>query len=326
MIPALLTLLSLLLVGSALGTAALALVSMAASRKPTSSLALPASVLGVLGLTAALMGGRIHLLDLASVAGIVLIGGIAGAGWAPAGRVVLLSAAPLCLLAGLLGRWEAFSYVLSSIGTSGWAPALTDAMNGLAWGVARSAGFAAFLAATGAVLLGTRRPARLPVGGLPARVYALHRALGIASILALAVHLTSLWLDSFVQFSWAQLLLSPWASSYRPLAVTLGWLAMIALLLTAASGGLRRLLPGWRIVHTLAYLTFALGLVHGLLSGSDTGSPWAIGFYLAALLAVAWTMIRRFSNSRPHHQLDRKKRTAKDLAPASEITGKSQLS
>ena len=297
MILALLALLSLVLAGLALGAAVLALISTRVSKIPASSLAWVASILGVLGLTASLMGGSIQLLDLATVAGIILLGGIAGAGWSPAGRGILLSLGLLSLVVGLFVRWEIFSSILSSIGTSGWQSALASATNGISWGLARSAGFAAFLAATGAVLLGARRPARLPVGGLPARVYALHRALGIVSILALGVHLTSLRFDSFIQFGWMQMLLTPWYAPYRPLAVTLGWLAMLALLLTAASGGLRRFLPGWRVVHALAYLTFALGLFHGLLAGSDTGSPLAIGFYLAALLAVGWTVVRRLSVS-----------------------------
>lgn len=121
----------------------------------------------------------------------------------------------------------------------------------------------------------------------------------MASILALAVHLTSLWLDTHVRFSWTQLLALPWTSSYRPFAVTLGFLAMISLLLTAASGALRRLLPGWRVVHALAYVTFALGLFHGLFAGSDSGSVWAIAFYSTAFVAVGWTSIRRFSRSAP---------------------------
>ena len=298
MIPALLDIVSLILAVSALGTAMLAPAAMRISKTRTSSLAWAASTFGVLGLVTALMGGSVRPLDLATVAGIVLVGGIAGAGWSPARRGLLLSLGLLCLALGLFGRWETFSYALSSIGTSGWQSSLAATTNNIVWGVARSAGFAAFLSATGAVLLGTRRPARLPVGGLPARVYALHRALGIVSLLALAVHLTFLWLDSFVQFSWGQLLLEPWTSSYRPLAITLGWLAMLGLLLTAASGGLRRFLPGWRVVHTLAYLTFALGLLHGLLAGSDTGSPWAIGFYIAASIAVSYTVARRWRTRR----------------------------
>jgi DMSO/TMAO reductase YedYZ heme-binding membrane subunit len=92
---------------------------------------------------------------------------------------------------------------------------------------------------------------------------------------------------------WLQLLAAPWTSSYRPVAVTLGFLAMVALILTAGSGALRRLLPGWRAVHTLAYLTFGLSVLHGLLAGSDTGSVWAIILYTGALAAVGFTSLRR---------------------------------
>jgi sulfoxide reductase heme-binding subunit YedZ len=163
----------------------------------------------------------------------------------------------------------------------------------LSWAVARSAGLVAFLAATGAITLGARRPARLPIGGLPARVYAVHRALGLAALLATAVHLAALWFDHFIQFTWAELLAVPWTASYRPFAVTLGWLAMVSLVLSAASGGLRRFLPGWRAVHAAAYLTFALGLFHGLLAGSDTVTPLAPFVYVAALLAVGWASCHR---------------------------------
>ncbi|MDQ3861964.1 MAG: hypothetical protein M3317_00370 [Actinomycetota bacterium] len=37
------------------------------------------------------------------------------------------------------------------------------------------------------------------------------------------------------------------------------------------------------IVHVLAYVTFTLSLIHGLMAGSGTGSPWALAFYAAAL-------------------------------------------
>jgi len=123
----------------------------------------------------------------------------------------------------------------------------------------------------------------------------------------MAVHLVALWADDFVEFTASQLLIVPWTSSYEPFAVTLGWLAMIALLLTAASGGPRRLLPGWRVVHALAFLTFALGLIHGLLAGSDSGSPWTLAFYLATLLAVGWAVYRRLFRSTLPSRRSRKK-------------------
>jgi len=301
----LLTLASLALAGSALvaGVLVAALILVVTPKEATTSpAAWAASVLGVLGLVAAEAGGSARALDLATVAGVVLVGGVAGAGWAPPGRRTLFALGLLCLAAGLFARLDAFSLVLGSVAV-------------LSWGIARSSGFIAFLAATGAVVLGARRPSVLPIGGLPARVYALHRGLGIAALLAMAVHLAALWTDDFVEFTPAQLLLWPWTSEYRPFAVMLGWAAMLALLLTSASGGLRRLLPGWRVAHALAYLTFALGLAHGLLSGSDSGSPYVLAFYAATLLVVAYTLFRRVPRSGPLlSRRGRKKWTARDLS------------
>ena len=284
----LLALLSLVLAGAALAVT-LGVTLVVVLRKGTTSLAWIASTLGAFSLAAAMGSGSVSLLDLATVGGVVLVGGVAGAGWAPSGRRTLLVLGLLGLAVGLFTRFGASAAAVPGLG-SDWEAILAAVPGQLAWGVARSSGFVAFLAATGAVILGTRRPSGLPIGGLPARTYALHRALGIAAILGMIVHLATLWADDFIEFTWTQLLLVPWTSEYEPLAVTLGWLAMISLGLTAASGGLRRLLPGWRIVHALAFLTFALGFFHGLLAGSDTGSPAAISFYLAALLAVGWAM------------------------------------
>lgn len=305
---ALLPLLSLVLAGAALVVAlgvALAIVL----KKKTTILAWIASALGVFGLAVAAAGSSVRLLDLATVAGVVLVAGVAGAGWAPPGRGAILVLGLLGLGAGLFARFAALAAVVPAAGV-GWETVLTVVPDQLTWGVARSAGFVAFLAATGAVMLGTRRPSALPIGGRPARIYALHRALGIAAVLGMAVHLVALWADDFVEFTPAQLLLLPWTSVYEPFAVTLGWLSMVSLVLTAASGGLRRLLPGWRIVHALAFLTFALGLIHGLLAGSDSGSPWALAFYLATLLAVGWAAYRRLFRSKPPSRRDRKKTTA----------------
>lgn len=132
----------------------------------------------------------------------------------------------------------------------------------------------------------------------------------------MGVHLVALWTDDFFEFTPGQLPFLPWTSKYEPLAVTLGWLAMISLVLTAASGGLKRLLPGWRIVHALAYLTFALGLALGLLAGSDSGAPWALGLYATTLLAVAWTLTCRFRHPSCPSRGRRRKWNPKDLSLA----------
>jgi methionine sulfoxide reductase heme-binding subunit len=245
-----------------------------------------ASASGTLGLILAAASLTINLADLGTVLGIILLAGILGAGWDPQRKSIYLVVGCAGLLASIVARLIAF--------TSALEISTTAASNTIPWGLTRSAGFVAFLCATGSVVFGARRPSRLPLRGLPARIYALHRALGIAALLALAVHLLALRLDTFIGFSWSELLVAPWTGPYYPLWVSVGWLAMILLILTAASGGLRRLLPGWRVVHLLAYLTFAFSLLHGLFSGSDSGSYLPLAVYLVSLLAVVVALVLRF--------------------------------
>lgn len=244
-----------------------------------------AASLGSLGLVLALASGTIGFADLGTVAGVTLLAGVLGAGWDLERRKILLALGYAGLLAGLLSRFFALTATLGSTSAT--------LSGNLPWDLARSAGFVAFLAATGAVVLGARRPSSLPLRGLPARIYALHRALGIVSLAALGTHLAALRFDTFIGFTWSELLLVPWTGGYRPLAVTVGWAAMLFLILTAASGGLRRFLPGWRTVHALAYATFATSLLHGVLAGSDSGSPWAVTLYLVTATAVTAVVLLR---------------------------------
>lgn len=280
-------LLALVLVASA---AIVALTSI--SEEPPASSAWAAAVMGVLGLVLSVLSSSTSLFDFATVFGVVVFAGIKGAGWNPKLKNTLLVLAVLGLFTGAFTRFFAlFSGTALSSGT------VFDGT--LPWFVARAAGLVAFLAATGAILLGSRRQARLPINGLPARIYSLHRAFGIASLLALAIHLLALKIDTFIDFSWTQLLILPWTSTYRPLPVTLGWLAMISLILTAASGGLRRWLPGWRTVHLMAYATFALGIFHGFFAGSDASALAVRVLYLVSLLAVGAAWLRSLFLSRP---------------------------
>jgi len=48
----------------------------------------------------------------------------------------------------------------------------------------------------------------------------------------------------------------------------------------------------WRRLHWATYAIFATATLHGLLAGSDSGQPWALDLYLAAIGlvtgATAW--------------------------------------
>jgi hypothetical protein len=106
--PALLTLLALALACAAPIVALLVVPA----RGPTPRRAWVAIALCVSALAAAALSGTTSLLDLTAVAGVVLVGGIAGAGWAPPAKRALLVVGLLCLAAAAIARFLAFFEVV----------------------------------------------------------------------------------------------------------------------------------------------------------------------------------------------------------------------
>jgi sulfoxide reductase heme-binding subunit YedZ len=164
-------------------------------------------------------------------------------------------------------------------------------MSHLFWYLARSSGFMTYGCAWGAVVWGLLLTTRLAPQLDRTATYLIHRLLGIGSILFLGVHFMTLYLDPWAHFSLWDLLV-PFAASYRPVWLACGVVAAYllgAIVLTSMLKARLRV-DWWLGVHYLAYLTVALGLVHGLGSGSDTGQPWARAVYAgsAAIIAVLW--------------------------------------
>jgi hypothetical protein len=51
----------------------------------------------------------------------------------------------------------------------------------------------------------------------------------------------------------------------------------------------------WRRTHYLNFAVWALALVHGITSGTDSGTPWALGLYALAAGSVGGLLVWRAS-------------------------------
>lgn len=171
------------------------------------------------------------------------------------------------------------------------------------WYLARSSGFLAYLFAWGSVALGLLMTTRLAQRIDRATQYILHRLLGLGSVAFLGVHFYTLLLDPWASFS-AKDLFVPFAASYRPFWMGCGILAAYLLVAIAATSLFQQRLPKvlWRGIHSLAFLTFFVGLAHGIGSGADSGRLWARALYgLTAGLVVGLCAHRLFRTPRGAH-------------------------
>jgi sulfoxide reductase heme-binding subunit YedZ len=164
----------------------------------------------------------------------------------------------------------------------------------LFWYLARSAGLLAYTCAWASVVWGLAMTTRYLARADRAGMYVLHRLLGLASVTFLGVHLFALYLDPWAQFSVADLAI-PFQTTYRPFWTGCGILAAALLVAIVCSSLLQARLGRvlWRGIHYLSFLTFALGVAHGLGSGTDTPHWWAKGWYALTAAVVAGLCVNR---------------------------------
>lgn len=170
------------------------------------------------------------------------------------------------------------------------------------WFVARATGIVAYVLLTVGVTTGLLVSSRL----LRQRVRRdwlvdWHRFLGGLATLFTLGHLVGLWLDDVVAFGPVELLV-PLASTYRPVAVAWGVVALWLLVAVELTSLARdRLAPRlWRAVHWSSYPIFALATVHLLTAGTDARNVVvlvvvgaSVGVVVGLLLLRATAPLRR---------------------------------
>jgi predicted ferric reductase len=196
------------------------------------------------------------------------------------------------------------------------------AMNGhVAWYAARSAGIVAWSTATASILWGLALSTRLVRRrGVPAWLLDLHRFLGALTLVAVATHVIALVADSFLYFGWREILV-PFASTWRPVAVAWGVVAMYLLIAIEVTSWMMHRLPRrwWHRVHITSFVVFVTSTVHAFQSGTDAMNLLVQWLALTGTTLVVFLVVLRLLGSSPRHQ--RGGATAPDVAasPAGQL-------
>jgi DMSO/TMAO reductase YedYZ heme-binding membrane subunit len=110
----------------------------------------------------------------------------------------------------------------------------------------------------------------------------------------LAVHLVGLLLDKVQAFQVLDLLV-PFRSSFRPVPVAFGVIAMyaVAVVLVTSWWRSRVGLTWWRRVHVWGTPAFIAAMVHGIFSGTDANVPVVWWMYMVTGAIVLFLLLVR---------------------------------
>ncbi len=172
------------------------------------------------------------------------------------------------------------------------------------WYLNRSTGFVILALFTLTTVLGI-----LSTGGkagkrVPSFVtQAMHRNIALLSMAMLLAHAISAVVDTFVDIRWWQAIIPWYGSTYMPLWLGLGTLALDLVVIVTVTSLLRTRMNHslWRAIHFLSYLAWAVAVAHGIGIGTDikAATPWAYaivgGSVLVVLAAVALRLGRALS-------------------------------
>ncbi len=168
------------------------------------------------------------------------------------------------------------------------------------WNIIRAAGVGAFLMLWASVAWGLVATTSVFGKRIPKPTsIALHQAFSTSGLLFLAMHLGFLLADRFMPFGPLDLVI-PMRASYRPIGVTLGIASMFVLVLGVLSTSWGRKLIGtkwWRRTHALSVPAFALALMHGLMTGTDSKRPAMFWMYLMSAAILLFLLLLRGLNS-----------------------------
>ncbi|MGZ4385185.1 MAG: ferric reductase-like transmembrane domain-containing protein [Gaiellaceae bacterium] len=173
----------------------------------------------------------------------------------------------------------------------------TASINGVsvAWLVARSAGLVAFALLAFSVSLGLAMSTRLLASRRTKMIMGWHQTLLWTTACMLVLHFSALLFDPVMPFGVGSVLV-PGLSTWRPLTIAAGIVALWLVLALAVSFRLRKRIgqKRWRLLHYASFVAFALALGHALHAGTDmqrTGGLIFVGVVSAPVLWLSFARI-----------------------------------
>jgi methionine sulfoxide reductase heme-binding subunit len=166
----------------------------------------------------------------------------------------------------------------------------------LAWLILRSSGTLAYLALAVSTSLGALLSSKYAPNWLNrAAQYGWHGLLSGFALAVSMIHGLFLLVDAQYRQPLVGVML-PFASSFKPLEIGLGTLAVYAVLTVYVSTVFKNRLSArvWRVLHVLAYPAFVFATIHGIFAGSDS----LLVLYWTAGAAVLLTFLLRINEVR----------------------------
>lgn len=131
----------------------------------------------------------------------------------------------------------------------------------------------------------------------PIIAWRIHRTMGISLGLFIVIHLVTLFMDDFMNFSLAELLI-PFVSDFKPIYISagiIGFYLLIVIIITSIIL-IAKKYKVWRFLHYLTFPTFLLFWFHGVYTGTDSDTItmqivyWTTG--ITAISAFVYRLIK----------------------------------
>jgi|tagenome__1003787_1003787.scaffolds.fasta_scaffold19972006_1 sulfoxide reductase heme-binding subunit YedZ len=157
------------------------------------------------------------------------------------------------------------------------------------WFATRGAGAVSLIMLTASLCFGMVVVTRFQHAEWPRFLnYEMHRRISLLAIVFLAVHILAAVFDPFTSLGLAAALV-PLASTYRPIPMALGVIALYLFVALIATSLLRKHIgqKTWRAIHWTSYAMWPLAVMHGVTGGTDGSATWMLLIDVACLGAVA---------------------------------------